>query len=390
MPNATKPEPRVARELERLRVEQAEHADAERRSLSYTLQIFVAHIAFAFAPRVPGAHVLFGQLEAPLALAFVAPSLLLGWLSRWFYLRGGATRSYVIAEMFETFANYGIQMAFIWVSRLPWSVFWVLCPFAAAFFAQTKPFRQRFYAIVIVVEHTTMAVALAIAGRPMLPNLVIGAVTLGMLVLLSQQRRGEVRLEAERNVLKATLAETRLDRERDRIGRALQDGIGEEIAALVQQLDTPPPLLDDLARIVRPAADDRAVSLAELARLITDKCNELAADVARDHSLGDSHRDIPPNAARALLRVAQELFRNAIVHGGATRVTVALSQTADTTMLTVQDDGVGLSAASFAGASGGLANARVWLGELGGSLACDPPADGRRGTRMRARLPTGS
>ena len=87
--------------------------------------------------------------------------------------------------------------------------------------------------------------------------------------------------------------------------------------------------------------------------------------------------------ATALLRIAQELVRNAATHSGGQRISLSLVVDATGTTLSVYDDGMGLSSRKLAGSQGGLDNAARRLHELGGTLAVAPTA---RGTELVARL----
>lgn len=163
------------------------------------------------------------------------------------------------------------------------------------------------------------------------------------------------------------------ERERRRIGHDLHDGLGQHLTgtALAGKV-----LEDRLAARALPEAGDagRIVTLVEeaieltrgLARGLspvaleveglTDALRELAARTTRQFHVacefhgGDNDSDDPhvgpaeSDVAMHLYRIAQEAVTNAVRHGGARRLDLALDATDGSLTLTVTDDGVGLPA----------------------------------------------
>lgn len=86
--------------------------------------------------------------------------------------------------------------------------------------------------------------------------------------------------------------------------------------------------------------------------------------------------------ASALLRCAQEGMTNALRHGRATRITVALRRKGDEVELTVENDG---AVPAEVREGNGLTGMRERLQACGGSLAVTPTPP--RGLRLVARLP---
>jgi len=88
----------------------------------------------------------------------------------------------------------------------------------------------------------------------------------------------------------------------------------------------------------------------------------------------------------ALLRVAQEAASNALKHGRATRIALAVTLSPDRVELTVDDNGSGLKPhAPIKGTGFGLKNMHERLRELGGALETGRAALG--GFHLRATLP---
>ena len=140
-----------------------------------------------------------------------------------------------------------------------------------------------------------------------------------------------------------------------------------------------------MARRNSPAANE-SCSLEELAARIDQKCRPLCAGIQYDQTL---RRDGDPSAligtrAHALLRISQELVRNAVTHGRARTIALDLACDGAALVMRVRDDGIGISPEVFVNATGGLRNARRWVEEERGSLALEPST----GTKLRVTLPT--
>lgn len=392
-------------EQARLIRERARDADAARRTWSFTLQVIVALILFALAPLVPRAEHLFGALSVPRGLAIMAPGEIAAVVSLLVYQRVGSdTRAYRIAEAIESFLLYFNNVAIAFATEMTWTVVWILCPFTAVFWAVTKPFDRRLYASIMGTAHALVGVAFVVRGDAASAWVAVGVGSGAYLTfeVIAREGRKNLGLEAQRNVAQARLNEAILDAERRRVATALRDGIGREIVELARELDAnvsiparaeAAALASEIDALVEGAPRPGAsCSLPELLRRIDAKCRPLCADLsyASDWGGGDVAREGPLDANRAiaLVRVAQELVRNAVVHGRARTVRVVLTCDGDTVTMRVVDDGSGLKPERFVEATGGLDNALQWVREHGGTLELIPTGDAR-GTDLRAMLPGG-
>lgn len=225
------------------------------------------------------------------------------------------------------------------------------------------------------------------------------------------QELGRTRDELARQQLEAgRLAE------RSRIARDLHDTLAQELAGnrmLLQAAERDWERRPELARKrVRAAAEALGASLADTRSIIRDLTppslanGDLVAALrelcTRKGSadglpriafgtLGVS-RDVPPERAAALLRIAQGLLANACEHARAAHVWVTLDRRdAEAVSLEVWDDGVGFDAASPRtggmrdGRGFGLAACRERLAAYGGTLTVDSSPG--IGTRVRASVP---
>lgn len=144
----------------------------------------------------------------------------------------------------------------------------------------------------------------------------------------------------------------------------IQDAVGE-VRRLVHGLR--PPALDDLGLLA--AVEQHA----EAAR-----ASGLTVEVAAEHV------DALPAAVEvAAYRMVAEALTNVVRHASANRAAVRLEVAADTLVVEVSDDGVGIASDRTAGV--GLLSLRERAAELGGSTTISCPSGG--GTVVRAVLP---
>jgi signal transduction histidine kinase len=377
--------------------EAAHRADTARRSAAFMFQFGVSMVAFALAPLVPGAGSLFGALTAPLGMALVSPGVVAACVSvLLFRRRGSECRVYRASEVLESFLLYAAPLAMIFVSRTTWSVLWILPAFTVVFWANAKPFDSRIYVSILVVAHGALALAQVVRGHADAAKAAWLAIEVGVACgftheWLARRGRNTLRLKADSNVLRSALNAARLDGERERVAGMLRERVGAAIAALATELDSG--ALEKQARSVLTelqevgaVAEDVPISLGDLAGRLEDRCRPLCVDAAYAQSVvGDHGATIDGRTAHALVRVSQELVRNAVTHGRAQQVSVEMAVDARATTVVVRDDGVGLSEGTLARATGGLHNARQWLREHGGVL--EHVVAGSAVTELRAVIP---
>ena len=157
--------------------------------------------------------------------------------------------------------------------------------------------------------------------------------------------------EREARVTSARLA---VIAERQRVARDLHDGIAQDLAFIAAHAGTLPSVGDGehplgvAARralaLSRTAIDDlsdldgRPLSEA-LAVLATELSDRFAITVRIDAVAGDG---LGVDVRRDLVRIVREAVANAVKHGAASNVTVALDRGPGGTVLRVRDDGIGM------------------------------------------------
>ena len=237
-----------------------------------------------------------------------------------------------------------------------------------------------------------------------------GKTTLQMVISdVTEKVRTERALQSSRRDLRrftASLVEAR-EAERRRIARELHDELGQRLTVLKMALAIPKgsaatglpvehlasmiEMIDETAAAVRRiAADLRPAMLDDLGLnaavewLVKDWSRRMGVPVdlqleAEDPPIGDS-------ASTALYRMVQETLTNIARHAQATQVTVALRCQPDAVTLTVQDNGVGLSAEhALRPAAHGLLGMRERCQMLGGHIDIVTAQGG--GVRVTVQLP---
>ena len=151
------------------------------------------------------------------------------------------------------------------------------------------------------------------------------------------------------------LAEAAVLEERRRLARELHDGLAQELAflsvqsrRLAQRLD--PSLVDDLVGASGRALDESRGAISSLTRPLDEPFDSVIADAAEQlrerHGVKigldlDPSVDVPIKAREALRRIVREAVANAVRHGKATTVTVAVSNQDATCCLRITDNGAG-------------------------------------------------
>lgn len=212
--------------------------------------------------------------------------------------------------------------------------------------------------------------------------------SLSILARTSSRQREELnqardeRLRAEQAASERLHLLNRALEEKIRIGRDLHDGViqtlyaaGLTLQAAEELTDRDPPaarerLESGLGLINRTIADIRTyikglsplqVRRLSLAQGIGDMVDDLRAGRPLDLDVRITEQaagNLSDEQAHATLQIAREAVSNALRHGGAGRIAIALNEHASGIELTVRDDGTGFDPRSVAGSGHGLANMR--------------------------------
>lgn len=217
-------------------------------------------------------------------------------------------------------------------------------------------------------------------------------ITRRALIARAQSERLRLDLEAANEKLRAFAAqagELATTRERNRLAREIHDGVGHYLTVVKTQLDAAAALLpgdparaqatvEKAARLTAEALDDVRRSVGALRTdaappALDAALRALAALGSPPAALAvdGTPRALPPAAAHALFRAAQEGLTNVRKHARATRADLRLDfRRPGTVRLEIADDGVGASAAPAASPSGGygLLGIRERVELLGGRV----------------------
>jgi two-component system, NarL family, sensor histidine kinase UhpB len=210
------------------------------------------------------------------------------------------------------------------------------------------------------------------------------------------------RLESERRE-SARQALMVQERERRRIARELHDEVGQTLTGVILQVEglsaTIPeqlrPKLDELretarhgteevrriARRLRPEALEELGLQSALAALATSFGEQARIQVGRKLEL---EQPLSREQELVIYRVAQEALTNVARHALASRVELRLEDCDDRTVLTVRDDGRGLTPESLSSSSG-IRGMRERAMLIGAQLSFGTPPNG--GTEVRLCIP---
>jgi two-component system, NarL family, sensor histidine kinase UhpB len=193
--------------------------------------------------------------------------------------------------------------------------------------------------------------------------------------------------------------------ERSRIAQELHDGVGQSLTAILLELSslsqqTPEPTSTTLRRIqeqtresldevrtaarrLRPHVLEELGFRSALAGLTTDLFRNSSVQVHR--GVSPELPELDPTVELVLFRVAQEALTNVARHSRATTVELTVAMSGTDAVLTVSDDGCGISS----DADGtGLRGMRERAALVGGTFRLFSRADG--GTMVRLSVPTGA
>ena len=202
------------------------------------------------------------------------------------------------------------------------------------------------------------------------------------------------------------------ERERRQIAADLHDGVVQQLAGLSFEIEAASRgASEDVPDHVRVGLHNAATRLRSSVRDLRTLLVEIYPPHVRQAGLAQAVQDlatsleprsvvtaveIPANPSlesdveALVFRVAQEGLRNAYRHAHASRVTVRLDRADDRTVLTVEDDGIGVTRdpPTLRRRSGhlGLSVLADLVRDAGGTLDLEPVAD--TGARLRLELPT--
>ncbi|WP_343729317.1 ATP-binding protein [Duganella sp.] len=195
------------------------------------------------------------------------------------------------------------------------------------------------------------------------------------------------------------------DNERRSLSRQLHDSLGSSLTALTMHLGLlmqklpPDPALQDRAGHMKKLLGQIVETNRQMQlKLWNDKLEFLGVRVALEElvaqfgeqrgitarcSLPEEELDCPRSHGIVLLHTLEEALRNIVAHAQATEVDVIVDDNEDEVMLTVKDNGVGLSGPVATPAVGdqaagkfGLRMARERAAYLGGTLTLSAGAEG--------------
>jgi two-component system sensor histidine kinase UhpB len=183
--------------------------------------------------------------------------------------------------------------------------------------------------------------------------------------------------------------------ERRRIASGLHDEVGQVLTGVLLRLDdeeTKQAVRQALNEVRRIARELRPEMLEQLG--LVSALTELSRRFAESSGIQVERRfspQLPPlseEAELAVYRVAQESLTNVARHADATQVELALEAGAASVVLSVSDDGRGMSEAAASNGHGGLRGMRERALLVGGALAVKPGRGG--GVEVRLEVPAGS
>ena len=217
--------------------------------------------------------------------------------------------------------------------------------------------------------------------------------------VLQQEMAARLRLEEE--ILEIS------ESERQRIGQDLHDDLGQQVAGavflsqalareltllsspaaqsasrLMETLQTALDLTRTLARGLHPVAMEVGGLSHALSELV-EKTSQLFGNRC-EFSCPQPVSDLDNTQATHLYRIAQESVTNAVKHGQASHIAVSLTETPLTLVLSIRDNGIGLSHPAPKAEGMGLRIMRYRADIIGGDLTLTSPPSG--GTTVTCTL----
>ncbi|MCF2505331.1 sensor histidine kinase [Dyadobacter sp. CY107] len=214
--------------------------------------------------------------------------------------------------------------------------------------------------------------------------------------VIAQQQIRQLELKSLRAMIEGQ------EGERSRIARDLHDGLGIQLSRIklfieAHQEELPlsvkEPLnqfLDEACTETRLISNDLrpyALSTFGLVPALEDLVQKLNL-VNKTKLILDHYGEMPPlgdEAAVMIYRVVQELLNNALKHAHAQVVTVQLMVNEETTLISVDDDGLGADFDNLLSKGSGIANIKSRIAYLGGHVMWHGEAG--KGTSVMISLP---
>ncbi|MCX7068420.1 MAG: sensor histidine kinase [Methylococcales bacterium] len=309
---------------------------------------------------------------------------LIGWMDYkigWEYSLLVAYALPIIFVVWKT--NQGLGFAFALLCTMTWwGVHIDNNPYQSDVGFALAVFNQLFYFVVLVVA--------------------IGAVKSQQELALARIGRIERAQKLEQDILWAS------EREQQRIGRDLHDGLGSHLAAIGYALAF---LAHDLHHLNQPEATTAEYIhglVIDAISLLRDLLHGIFATQWDDFGLSLALEDLASHTARLsglsvcfsetedtlinnpehskqLYRIAQEAVTNAVKHADAKKITIVLSKCENTLTLIIADDGNGLALLANSPRGMGLCSMRYRARALGGDLNID--SNPNQGTTVSCKIP---
>jgi signal transduction histidine kinase len=222
-----------------------------------------------------------------------------------------------------------------------------------------------------------------------------------------------IRMLEERRQLELDIIQVS-EHEQQRIGQDLHDGLCQQLAAIGCAVHA---LAEELHSQQLPAAHDAALVVESVQQAVADArdlargifpvhvddsgfsaaLKELAGNTSRLTGVsiviqesGEIQID-SPKVAMHLYRIAQEAVANAVRHGRAREIVIALNQRGDVLELRLEDDGVGMVTDKTSAVTGmGLRTMRYRAQSVGATFEITPRSTGGTCVCCRLRLPANS
>ncbi|HYK72459.1 MAG TPA: sensor histidine kinase [Pseudoneobacillus sp.] len=220
------------------------------------------------------------------------------------------------------------------------------------------------------------------------------------ILLEENQRQNQLLEEYAKQIEKVTLLE-----ERDRLARDLHDTIGHTFTSVIMGLDAAAFLMETspnkakgqverLSAVMRKSLDEirshiHQISPNEEREELASQLKHIAEEFAL-HTKTEIHfenvtresMNISSQGTITLIRCLQESLTNAILHGHATEIKVTLKELASYVVLTIKDNGTGISEINF---GFGLNGMKERLESLQGSMTIESKLN--EGTVLTCLLP---